>query len=316
MVKPYIALMLATGCAVVAHAQPVTPAEPAAAPVRDELLEALAPLPEGGVAWPEAVAVTPGETATTDAGDVRYDVTVEGLDDLSRFKELSVLWQGRGAVANLAQINRRVVEDRDLIDQLLRSRGRYGGTVEATITPPAKAGAATQVALTVGPGPVYTFSSVDLTVPAGADAALVTRTLGIATGDPVDAAAVAAAQDGLKLRLADAGYPFPTVAAPDIAVNHETRTATLTQAIDPGRRAVFGRVRFAAATRRAPFDDVHLTMLARLDAGEAYNAADLEDLRRALIQTGLIGSATIRPEPTGIASKPGRTAIPVASPRG
>ncbi|TRW17913.1 autotransporter assembly complex protein TamA [Glacieibacterium frigidum] len=300
MVKPSFAWVLATGCAAVAHAQPAPPvAQPPAeaAPARDELLDALAPLPDGGVAWPEAVAVTPGEAATTEAGEVRYEVTVEGLEDLSRFKELSVLWQGRGAPANLAQINRRVFEDRDLIDQLLRSRGRYGGTVEATITPPAQAGAATQVVLTVEPGPVYTFAAVDLTVPAGADATMVTRTLGIAVGDPVDAAVVGAAEDGLKLRLADAGYPFPTVGAQDVAVDHETRTATLTQAIDPGRRAVFGRVRFAEATRRAPFDDEHLAMLARLDPGEAYNAADLEDLRRALIQTGLVGSASIKPEP-------------------
>lgn len=299
MVKSCFAWALATGCAAVVHAQPATPAAnvpPTPAPVRDELLDALAPLPDGGVAWPEAVAVTPGDTVAADAGEVRYEVTVEGLDDLSRFRELSVLWLGRGAPANLAQINRRVVEDRDLIDQLLRSRGRYGGSVEATITPPARAGAATQVVLTVEPGPVYTFASVALDVPAGADTALVTRKLGIAAGDPVDAAVVAAAQDGLKLRLADAGYPFPTVGAPDIAVDHDTRTATLTQAIDPGRRAVFGQVRFAAATRRAPFSDAHLAMLARLDAGEAYNAADLEDLRRALIQTGLVGSATIRPE--------------------
>ena len=304
MVRASFAWVLAAGCIAVAHAQPVTrpieaPAAPPA-PATDTLLDDLAPLPEGGVAWPAAVAVTPGDGTTPETGDVRYDVTVEGLADLTRFKELSTLWQGRGSPANLAQINRRAVEDRDLIDQLLRSRGRYGGSVEVTITPPARAGAPTRVALTVEPGPLYSFASVALAVPPGANEQLVTQTLGISFGDPVDAAAVAAAQDGLKLRLADAGYPFPTIGAPDIAVDHATRTAVLTQSIDPGRRAVFGRVRFAEATRRAPFDDKHLGMLARLSTGEAYNAADLEDLRRALIQTGLVGSATIRPEPVSV----------------
>jgi translocation and assembly module TamA len=166
MVRASFAWVLAAGCIAVAHAQPVTrpieaPAAPPA-PATDTLLDDLAPLPEGGVAWPAAVAVTPGDDATPETGDVRYDVTVEGLADLTRFKELSTLWQGRGSPANLAQINRRAVEDRDLIDQLLRSRGRYGGSVEVTITPPARAGAPTRVALTVEPGPLYSFASVAL----------------------------------------------------------------------------------------------------------------------------------------------------------
>jgi translocation and assembly module TamA len=61
-------------------------------------------------------------------------------------------------------------------------------------------------------------------------------------------------------------------------------------------------VRFAAATRRPPFSDTHLARLARLTEGGAYNAAALEDLRRALIQTGLVGSAAIRAEPTSVRS--------------
>ena len=269
------------------------------APATDPLLREFEALPQGGVAWPAPVATTTGE-ARADVGDVRYDVTVTGLDDLTRFRELSTLWAGRGATANLAQINRRAAEDRDLIDQLLRSRGRYGGTVTVTITPPAAAGAPTQVVLTVDPGPVYSFAAVDLTVPAGADRGLVERTLGIKAGDPVDAGVVAAAEDNLKLHLGDAGYPFPTIGAQDIAVDHATRTATLVQSIDPGRRAVFGRVRFSAEARRPPFDDKHLGQLARLRPGDTYNGADLDDLRRALIQTGLVGSAQIRVVPGAV----------------
>ena len=77
-------------------------------------------------------------TGRADPGDVRYTVTVTGLDDLrldSRFRANSALFKGRGAVANLAQINRRIAEDRDLIDALLRSLGYYGGRTAVTITP-------------------------------------------------------------------------------------------------------------------------------------------------------------------------------------
>lgn len=266
----------------------------------DALLDGMAPLP-GAVDWPAAVSTTAGGAAATpEPGDVRYEVEVDGLSELklvTRFRELSVLWAGRGKPANLAQINRRAVEDSDLIDQLLRAAGHYAGDIQAVITPPAKAGSPVRVLLKVVPGPIYKFASVELTVPPGAPPGLVDGALGIVAGDAVDATNVATAEDGLGLRLADAGYPFPTIGPQDIVVDHETRTATFRQAIDPGRRAVFGQVRFAEEVRKQPFDDAHLARLARLKRGDRYNAADLEDLRRALIQTGLIGAAAIRPVP-------------------
>ena len=279
----------------------VTVAPTAAAP--DPLLDEMAPM-TGGTDWPAAVATTAGD-APAEVGDVRYTVVVTGLAELgltARFHELSSLWKGRGEPANLAQINRRAVEDSDLIDQLLRADGHYGGNVTVTIVPPAKAGLPTKVNLKVEPGPVYKFASIDLTVPDTAQRALVESSLGLVAGDVVDATAVGAAEDGLRLRLADSGYPFPDVGPQDIVVDHDTRTATLTQKIDPGRRATFGRVRFAEGVKKPPFDDAHLARLARLKTGDRYNAADLEDLRRALIQTGLIGAASIRPVAAGTAA--------------
>ena len=277
-----------------APATTVTPT--VAAP--DPLLDAMSPMP-GGVDWPSALSTTAGDaTAAAEAGDVHYEVVVEGLSEIKlvpRFRELSSLWLGRNQPANLAQINRRATEDSDLIDQLLRAEGRYGGSTAVTITPPAKAGTPTRVTLKVDPGPVYTFAAVELDVPAGAPRAVVDASLAVKVGDPVDATAVGAAEDALRLKLADAGYPFPVVGAQDIAVDHGSRTATLTQRIDPGRRATFGRVRFAEGVKKPPFDNTHLARLARLKAGDKYNAADLEDLRRALIQTGLVGAASIRP---------------------
>ena len=281
------------------------PQQPPVAPAPDALLELMAPLPDGGVGWPQAVATTPRDVDAAEAGDVRYTVDVsDGLGSparLARFRELSALWLGRGQPANLAQINRRAVEDSDLIDQLLRADGHYGGTVEVTLVAPARPGTPTRVVFKVDPGPVYSFAAIDLQTPGGPAAAVAVDALGLKSGQAVAAAAVDAAETALPLRLADAGYPFPTIGAQDIVVDHATRTATLTQAIDPGRRAVFGQVRFGPDARRPPFDDRHLALLARWHSGERYNAADLEDLRRALIQTGLIGAARIVPEAVALA---------------
>ncbi|MEP6011912.1 MAG: BamA/TamA family outer membrane protein, partial [Parasphingorhabdus sp.] len=43
------------------------------------------------------------------------------------------------------------------------------------------------------------------------------------------------------------------------------------------------------------FDADHVQMIARFDSGDVYQASDLEDLRRALIATGLVSTITIDP---------------------
>ena len=295
--------------AVAAEAKTVTkPADPAPAsgPVvaPDPLQDGMAPMP-GQIAWPTVEATTSGDTAQA-AGDVRYIVEIDGLGPLGlqdSYRQLSALWTKKGQPANLAQINRRVAEDRDLIDQLLRSTGYYGGSTNVLITSPTKASDPVKVALTVVAGPRYSFDAVTLELPAGADRATVESNFGLNSGEPVDAARVQAAVTGLPLKLADAGYPFAKVGEPAITVDHASRTAQLVLSVEPGPRGVFGAVRFAEPTSR--FSNQHLAMLARLRRGDRYNAADLEDLRRALIQTGLFGSVAIKPVAEGPAGADG-----------
>ena len=292
------------------------PVLPAAAPVpmdsSEPKLEDFAPLP-GNVPWPTLQSTTDGEAAVA-AGDVRYNVDIKGLAGLgleAQFRSLSSLWTKRSGVSNLAQINRRVIEDRDLIDQLLRSIGHYGGNTAAVITPPAREGDATRVSLIVEAGPVYTFDSIAVAAPAdatnAAPAAVVTPLLGVTPGDAVDAARVNTAQDTLAQQLADKGFPFPVVGKPEIVIDHATRTASLVQTVDLGARGVFGALHITGETQG--FDDKHLAILARFKPGQPYNGADREDLRRALIQTGLFGSVDIKPVKTGPVLADGSQAI-------
>jgi translocation and assembly module TamA len=287
-------------------AQPAPNAAPAAtpAPAAPSGLEVddFAPLP-GGVAWPTVEATTDGEPTEVPV-DVRYTVEITGLKPLGledEFRGLSSLWTKRNDEANIAQINRRIAEDKDLIDQLLRSVGHYGGNTQVVVTPPTRAGLPTLVALTVDPGPLYTFSEITIVAPPDATgpdpAKIVTPLLGVRPGDPVDAATVNGAQEALPLRLADLGFPFPTISKPDIVVDHESRTATLVQSVDVGARGVFGSVTIQGDTQS--FSDAHVTMLARFKPGDPYTEAGRIDLRRALVQTGLFGSVAIKPEPAG-----------------
>ena len=283
-------------------AAPPTAAEPA--PDDQPIPGPEDPLPalpgDEALAWPDVASTTGGETAPP-AAAIRYRVTVSGLAELGlddEFRGLSALWQHRGEETNLAQLSRRIAEDRDLVDQLLRSVGHYGGNVRIGVEPPAAGQAESQVRVTAEPGPLYRFAQIRILppddAPGAADPArIVGRLLPLREGDAVEAARVQSAEQALPTRLADAGYPFPRIGALDIVIDHATRDASLTQTVDLGRRGVFGSIRIDDHVRG--MDAAHVALLARFKPGDRYSNAGREDLRRALVQTGLFGALTIRP---------------------
>ncbi len=304
-----VGVVLVGGSAASAAAQtgpPVTVAPPPVAPA--PVVPAAAA--SGLVAWPDMAAPFAAETVAPEvAGDVRYTVAVVGLDGLrldTRFRADSALEKGRAAPANLAQINRRIAEDRELIDVLLRSVGYYGGQTTVKIAA-ATGGAPVVVTMSVDHGPVYTLAAVDITAPPGRSTDLVAAGLGIKVGDPLVAERVDAGQDGLKAYLAAHGHPFAVIDPPAIVVDHATRTATLTQAIDPGAAGVFGQLRTSG---KSIVPSRELNLLARFKPGDPYDAGGLDDLRRALIATGLVGSVSLTPVAAGPAAN-GREAIDI-----
>ncbi|MEN9931489.1 MAG: hypothetical protein RIS17_62 [Pseudomonadota bacterium] len=296
-VRLILPLLLALGASSVAAAQPA----PTIAGPED-------PLPAlpgtDDVAWPDIESTTGGDDTPPDAA-IRYRVEVSGLAELGledEFRGLSSLWLHRGEETNLAQLSRRVAEDRDLTELLLRSIGHYGSQARINVIPPSGADP-TIVRVAAVPGPVYTFSDISITAPTDAagpadPSRIVTRLLPIRVGDAVDAARVQSAQDALPLRLADAGYPFARIAPPDIIVDHASRDATLTQSIDLGRRGVFGTISIDDAVKG--MDERHVSLLSRFKPGDRYSNAGREDLRRALIQTGLYGAVAIKPVAGGV----------------
>ncbi len=299
-----VGLVLGAGLTRAAAAPAVPPpgaAVPAAPSPTGDPLDAR---PGLAVPWPDvtAPAAIGGSTAVADVGDVRYTVTVTGLDDLRldrAFRADSALIKGRAAPANLAQLNRRIAEDRDLIDLLLRAQGYYGGRTTVRID----AGPPVAVTLAVDPGPLYTVGAIELAVPPDLRP-LVAAGLGIKVGDPLAATTVEAGQDGLKAYLAAHGHPFATITPPDIFVDHASHSATLTQRVDPGATGVFGRL-VVSGTSIVPQRE--LERLARFKPGDRYDAALVDDLRRALIATGLVGGVSLTPVAAGPAPNGGET---------
>jgi translocation and assembly module TamA len=283
-----------------ALAQTAPEAEPALDP--DSPLD---PLPGLEVDWPElpaesAPADAAAASATTDAGAaLRYEVRLEGLDVeqteavAGQFDALSTLRSSEKAPANVAQIDRRAREDAELLAELLRARGYYDAEVEPQVT--TEAGRVI-VALAAEPGDQYRFTGVEVRGLEGApqQAQALRDAFGIRKDDPVDAAAVNAGTAALRQRIGQGGFPFAQVPDPEVVVDREARTATLVLSVDPGGASRYGRI---IVPEGALFSARHIGEIARFKPGQNFEASDMDDLRRALIATGLVSTVTVAPQP-------------------
>ena len=273
-------------------------------------------LPDLGVAWPDLSQAPAGEDAASTArseieGETRYRYQVTGIDDIGstlmhqRFDEGSTLRANRGEPANAAQLDRRAREDSALLVDLLRSEGYYDARVQTRVEPLA---GELVVTLEAEPGAIYKLKDVTL---AGVDAAGdkrdgLTKAYGVAPDAPVNSDAIAAADARLRVAVGNEGFAFAKVGEPEVVVDHATRTATLTQSVDPGRVLKIGKI---VMDDTRVFGADHVADIARFRPGDAYYAPGLEDLRRALVQTGLVSSVKVEPVAS---SDPGVVDISVA----
>ena len=226
------------------------------------------------------------------ADSQRYDLVVTGIDTLgptvgTRFNELSLLKEGAGKPANVAQIDRRARDDAELLNTILRAEGYYDANIETDVAP--KEGRLV-VTLSVEPGPLYKFGTVDV---AGVPKPDVEAAFGVKNDDPVNADAVIGGELALKEKLAREGYPFAKVAEPEIVIDHDTRIATLNLTVESGGERRIGAIRMLGDN--APFDAKHVGVIARFRPGALYDQAMIDDLRRALIATGLISTVKLEP---------------------
>ena len=260
----------------------------------------LAPLPDLGVDWPDLSApAAPTDTRRADVNaQTRYAYRVDGIDGVGspllrqRFEQLSVLAANDGKDANAAQLDRRAREDSTLLVTLLRAEGYYDAVVATEVE---NADKRPVVVLTATPGALYRFAGVTLAgvAAAGDKADDLTDAFAIAPDDPVDADAVAAAEARLRVAAGEQGFPFARIGKPEIVVDRAARTATLDISVIPGGERRFGRI--TANPDNRVFDAAHVQDIARFKPGDPYATSEVDDLRRALIQTGLVSIAEVTP---------------------
>jgi translocation and assembly module TamA len=305
MAAALAALLLCACPASLLAQEPAPPSDPLDLPPLDPSAP-LDPLPDLGVDWPdmeqgsdEPIADAPDSAIADSAAERVYAVRIEGLDPdteaalRAQFDSLSTLGQKRKEAANAAQIDRRAREDADLLAELLRARGYYDALVRTRVEAAAAGGEAV-VTLEAEPGPLYHFAEVELPGidSAGADSTALRDAFAVGAEEPVDAARVTAGEAALRAELGRLGYAFAEVGEMDIAIDHETRTATLTLPVNPNGSRQFGKI---VVDGKPLFSARHIQRIARWKPGSPYEAALVEDLRRALIATGLVSSVAIRP---------------------
>ena len=278
--------------------------EIADAPIRDA--ELAAPLPDI-----DSLLSKPFEYAEAEEPlpqkELEYRLAITGLEEaqaqsqtdlLGMFRDLSVLRDGDGRAANVAQLRARMNEDAELVRRILASEGWYSADVSTRIDSEGDAGQEQTfiAAIDAVPGTRYVFGDIVIDAPETEPAGLIRSELGLFIGDPIIAADVQSAEANVLVALPQQGYPFVEVGQRDVLLDQETGEGVYTLPVDPGPLSVFGGIE---TTGDLAFDADHIALLARFEPGATYDNRLVEDLRQALVATSLFSTVSVSPRQTG-----------------
>ncbi len=273
------------------------------APIRDAELSA--PLPPLGTF--EATPVEFAEDASDqEVVEVAYGVQINGLDQADEqtetslagmFENLSALEDGDGEAANVAQVSARLTEDSALLRRILASEGWYDATVATRIDRSEDVtGQPLTAVLDVAAGERFVFSDIVIDADPVEPADLITSNLALEVGEPIIAERVQGAEANVAVRLPENGYPFARVGQRDILLDQDTNDGVYTLPITVGPRARFGAIE---TTGNLAFGAEHVEVLARFERGELFDSRDIDDLRQALVATGLFNTVSVTPQQSG-----------------
>ena len=151
-----------------------------------------------------------------------------------------------------------------------------------------------EVTVKVAPGPLYHVAAVAVLGPDGQPLELPpgAAPLPLKPGDPARTAPVVAAQTALLTAFGNSGHPFAEVESKQVVIDHHNHTMTVTYRLAPGPAMRFGGV---SINGLKSLDPGYVERRLRWRRGEAYDAAKVEETRRALIESGLFSTVQITP---------------------
>jgi translocation and assembly module TamA len=259
----------------------------------------------------------PTQAAEREAGAVRYNLRIDGLDAtitaelvkdadgiaveaaawndvLSRFHDLSSLKDKDGRADSRAEIGQRARADRQLLLDILNGQGFFDADVQVKTETSATEGGPVNVVLTVLPGRRYYLGHIAFAAPAVQPADLISGSFAPKTGDAIVADVILAAEAQLSVELPQNGYPFANVGQRNILLDSGSGVGDYTLPVDPGVRSYFGQLR----TDGMPtFGTGHIAILRRFKTGDLYDSRKVDDLRAALIGTGLLSTVSVEAVP-------------------
>lgn len=259
----------------------------------------------------------PTQAAEQEARAVRYAVRVEGLDAtktanvaensdavivdvdawravVDRFNDLSALEDGEGRAANRAEIGQRARADRQLLLDILQGQGFFDADVTVVPEPPAAEGGTFTIILRVIPGRRYYLGQIAFAAPAVQPSDLIQKSFVPKSGDPIIADIILAAEANIAVELPQNGYPFAKVGQRDILLDGDNGLGDYTLPVETGARSYFGALRTEG---NLAFDADHVALLRRFKTGDLYDSRKVDDLRAALVATGLLSTVSVEPVP-------------------
>tara|TARA_B100000378_G_scaffold14702_2_gene11923 strand:+ start:30867 stop:33062 length:2196 start_codon:yes stop_codon:yes gene_type:complete len=227
-----------------------------------------------------------------------------------RFAGLSDIETLRDSDDNFAQLANRAEEDAALLSDMLAVYGFYDADVrQRTQTPPEGEGSGEDGAIvpgdarfifTIDPGQRYRYGEVTLPgiADTGEDYEPLRQSFEIETGDFIQEDRIVRERIDLEVALGETGYAFAETARPDLLIDHSRDEGDLSLSVTPG-----GKYRFGDVISSDPdfLSSKHLQEIAQFDVGDLYRQSGVEDLRRAILGTGLVSSLTLTPR---VASEP------------
>lgn len=254
---------------------------------------------------PAAVAL---EAVRIDAGlELAFPVELEQFPPkkgfIERFRQLRDAERFGGDTENISLRAAWIRADRALLERQLRAYGYYDARIWRQVaerTDLANVDSTDQVvSLAVIPGERYRFGTIDLgQLQSAPDYPQLRQTFAILPGDPLMSDRIVDRREALAIDLGESGYPFAQLDQPELLIDHARSEGDLTLAVDPGGKFVFGEI---TSDKPGFLSARHISRIARFEPGEIYKRSVEEDLRQALLATGLVSSVTITPRPV---SKP------------
>ena len=283
-------------------------------PVTDPLLDEPLPSIENFDAEPPPESPQAADGAS---GAVRYILRMDGLDAAAtaelakdadgiaveaaawndvraRFHALSSLKDKGGRADSRAEISQRARADRQLLLDILNGQGFFDADVQVQTETSATQGGLVNVVLTALPGRRYYLGQIAFAGPAVQPADLISSQFVPKTGDAIVADVILAAEAQLSVALPQNGYPFANVGQRDILLDEANGIGDYTLPVDPGARSYFGQLRTEGTLAFGP---QHIAILRRFKTDDLYDSRKVDDLRAALIATGLLSTVSVEAVP-------------------